>query len=96
MGINLASYVGATQVRRMILGDGDRAPSPAELDGMRSLVREAMQQGAVGVSTSLQYAPAPYAKTEELSSRLPARLHRTAACTPRTCAVKATTSSSAG
>src|SRR4051812_31237951 len=66
MGINLASYVGATQVRRMVLKDDNRAPSPAELDRMRALVRDAMQQGAVGVSTSLQYAPAPYASTEEL------------------------------
>jgi len=66
MGINLASYVGATQVRRMVLGDADRAPSPAELERMKTLVREAMRDGAVGVSTSLQYAPAPYAKTEEL------------------------------
>ena len=66
MGINLASYVGATQVRRMVLKDDNRAPSPAELDQMRALVRDAMQQGAVGVSTSLQYAPAPYASTEEL------------------------------
>lgn len=66
MGINLASYVGATQVRRMVLGDDDRAPSPAELDRMKALVRQAMQDGAVGVSTSLQYAPAPYATTAEL------------------------------
>src|SRR5580698_2398939 len=66
MGINLASYVGATQVRRAVIGDGDRAPTPAELDKMKALVREAMQDGAVGVSTSLQYAPAPYASTEEL------------------------------
>jgi len=66
MGINLASYVGATQVRRMVLGDVDRAPSPAELDRMKALVREAMQDGAIGLSTSLQYAPAPYATTEEL------------------------------
>jgi dihydroorotase/N-acyl-D-amino-acid deacylase len=66
MGINLASYVGATQVRRMVLGDDDRAPSSTELDRMRSLVRDAMQDGAVGLSTSLQYAPAPYATTEEL------------------------------
>jgi dihydroorotase/N-acyl-D-amino-acid deacylase len=66
MGINLASYVGATQVRRMVLGDEDRAPNADELEEMKSLVREAMQEGAVGVSTSLQYAPAPYAKTEEL------------------------------
>ncbi|HLH08150.1 MAG TPA: class A beta-lactamase [Terriglobales bacterium] len=66
MGINLASYVGATQVRRMVLGDVDRAPNPAELEQMKKLVRGAMEQGAMGVSTSLQYAPAPYASTEEL------------------------------
>jgi len=66
MGINLATYVGATEVRRMVLGDDNRAPSPAELERMKALVREAMQDGTVGVSTSLQYAPAPYAKTEEL------------------------------
>jgi dihydroorotase/N-acyl-D-amino-acid deacylase len=66
MGINLASYVGATQVRRMVLGDDNRAPSTPELDRMRTLVREGMEQGAVGLSTSLQYPPAPYASTEEL------------------------------
>ena len=66
MGINLASFVGATQVRRMVLGDDNRAPNPAELERMKALVRDAMRQGAVGLSTSLQYAPAPYAKTEEL------------------------------
>jgi N-acyl-D-amino-acid deacylase len=66
MGINLASYVGATQVRRMVLGDGDRQPTPAQLDSMRALVRDAMGDGAVGVSTALQYPPAPYARTEEL------------------------------
>jgi dihydroorotase/N-acyl-D-amino-acid deacylase len=66
IGINMAHFVGATQVRRMVLGDADRQPTPAELDRMKTLVREAMEQGAVGVSTSLQYAPAPYAKTEEL------------------------------
>lgn len=66
MGINLASYVGATQVRRMVLGADDKQPTPAELDQMRELVRQAMREGAVGVSTSLEYAPAPYAKTEEL------------------------------
>ena len=66
IGINLATYVGATQVRRMVLGDANKQPTPAELDRMKALVREAMEQGAVGVSTSLQYAPAPYATTEEL------------------------------
>lgn len=66
MGINLASYVGATQVRRIAIGEEDRAPSAAELDRMKSLVRASMQQGAIGLSTALQYTPAPYAKTEEL------------------------------
>ena len=66
MGINLASYVGATQVRRMVLGDADVQPTPEQLEKMKALVREAMRDGAVGVSTSLMYAPAPYAKTEEI------------------------------
>jgi N-acyl-D-amino-acid deacylase len=66
MGINLASYVGATEVRRMVLGDVDAQPTPEQLEKMKALVREAMRDGAAGVSTSLEYAPAPYAKTEEL------------------------------
>jgi N-acyl-D-aspartate/D-glutamate deacylase len=66
IGINVADYVGATQVRRMVLGDNDVPPTPAQLDQMKSLVRDAMKDGAVGVSTSLEYAPAPYAKTDEL------------------------------
>src|SRR5271166_6993380 len=66
MGINLASYVGATQVRRVVLGDDDTQPTPEQLDQMKSLVRQAMRDGTVGVSTALQYAPAPYAKTDEL------------------------------
>ena len=66
MGINLASFVGATQVRRMVLGEADVQPAPEQLEKMKALVRDAMRDGAVGVSTSLMYAPAPYAKTEEL------------------------------
>jgi N-acyl-D-amino-acid deacylase len=66
MGINLASYVGATSVRRMVLGDADVQPTPVQLAAMQTLVRQAMQDGAVGLSTALQYAPAPYAKTDEL------------------------------
>jgi len=66
MGINLATFVGATQVRRMVLGDADVQPTPQQLDQMKELVRQAMHDGAVGVSTSLMYAPAPYAKTEEI------------------------------
>jgi N-acyl-D-amino-acid deacylase len=66
LGINLASYVGATQVRAMILGAADVQPALAQLEQMKELVRQAMRDGAVGVSTSLEYPPAPYAKTEEL------------------------------
>jgi N-acyl-D-amino-acid deacylase len=66
MGINLASYVGATQVRRIVLGDDNVAPTPEQLNEMKSLVRQAMEDGAVGVSTSLEYPPAPYATTAEL------------------------------
>ena len=66
IGINLASYVGATTVREVVIGGENRPPTAAELVRMRALVREAMEQGAVGLSTSLEYAPAPYAGTEEL------------------------------
>jgi len=66
IGINLATYVGATEVRRIVLGDDDKQPTPEQLEQMRALVRDAMKDGAVGVSTALEYAPAPYAKTEEL------------------------------
>ncbi len=65
-GINLGTYVGATQVRRYVLGSVDRAPTAEELARMEALVDEAMRQGAMGVSTSLIYAPAFYAKTDEL------------------------------
>ena len=50
----------------MVLGDDDKQPTAAQLEQMKQLVRQAMQEGAVGVSTSLEYAPAPYARTEEL------------------------------
>src|SRR6267154_911127 len=66
IGINIASYVGATRVRRMVIGDNDAQPTPAQLEQMKELVRQAMRDGAVGASTALEYAPAPYAKTEEL------------------------------
>ena len=66
IGINFATYVGATSVRRMVLGDDDRQPSPEQLDEMRKLVSESMLAGAVGLSTALEYQPAPYAKTQEL------------------------------
>jgi N-acyl-D-amino-acid deacylase len=66
IGINVGHYVGATQVRRMVLGDDDRQPTGGELAQMRRLVADAMRDGAVGLSTSLQYPPAPYARTSEL------------------------------
>ena len=66
IGINIASYVGATTVREMVIGYGDRAATPAELEQMQGLVAQAMRQGAVGVSSALEYAPAPYASTAEL------------------------------
>ncbi len=64
--INLGTYVGAAQVREAILGDDDRAPSPQELERMKALVRQAMEQGALGISTALIYPPGHYAKTDEL------------------------------
>ena len=64
---NVASFVGATTIREHVIGYDDRPPSPDELDQMRSLVREAMEQGALGVGSSLIYAPASFASTEELT-----------------------------
>lgn len=65
-GVNLGTFVGATQVREFVIGYDDRAPTAAELDEMKKLVTEAMRDGALGVSTSLQYVPARFAKTDEL------------------------------
>ncbi len=63
---NVASFVGATTVRIHEIGHEDRAPTPEELERMRGLVRAAMEEGALGVGTSLIYAPAFYADTDEL------------------------------
>lgn len=63
---NVASFVGATSVRVHELGYEDRSPTDTELENMRRLVREAMEEGALGVGSSLIYAPAFYAKTDEL------------------------------
>ena len=63
---NVASFIGATTVRVHELGHEDREPSAAELERMRGLVRQAMEEGALGVGSSLIYAPAFYAKTPEL------------------------------
>lgn len=63
---NIASFVGATTVRENVLGDANRAPTAEELEAMRALVRQAMQEGALGVGSALIYAPGFYAKTGEL------------------------------
>jgi N-acyl-D-amino-acid deacylase len=64
--LNLGTYVGAAQVRQAVIGDVDRKPTPDELEKMKALVAEAMQQGAFGISTALIYPPGHYAKTDEL------------------------------
>lgn len=63
---NVASFVGATTARIHEIGYTDRPPTPGELERMKQLVRQAMAEGAVGISSSLIYAPACYAKTDEL------------------------------
>jgi N-acyl-D-amino-acid deacylase len=65
-GVNLATFVGATQVREYVVGFDNRPPSPAELEQMKQLVAAAMKDGALGLSTSLQYVPARFAKTDEI------------------------------
>jgi N-acyl-D-amino-acid deacylase len=63
---NVASFVGATTVRMNVIGEDNRDPTPAEMDSMRLLVKQAMEEGAMGVGTSLIYPPAFFAKTNEL------------------------------
>jgi N-acyl-D-amino-acid deacylase len=63
---NVASFVGATTVRMYVIGEDNRAPTNAELDSMRMLVKQAMEDGAMGVGSSLIYPPAFFAKTDEL------------------------------
>jgi N-acyl-D-amino-acid deacylase len=64
--INVATFVGAGGIRNYVIGKDERPASPAELDEMRRLVGRAMEQGAVGLSTSLQYVPDRFASTEEI------------------------------
>lgn len=63
---NVASFVGATTVRQYVLGNDDRQPSPEEMEKMKELVKQAMEEGALGLGSSLIYPPAFFAKTEEL------------------------------
>ena len=63
---NVASFVGATTIREYVVGEDDRDPTPAQMDSMKLLVRRAMEEGAMGVGSSLIYPPAFFAKTNEL------------------------------
>ena len=63
---NVASFIGATTIREHVVGLEDKRPTPAQLDEMRALVRDEMEAGALGIGSSLIYAPAFYASTEEL------------------------------
>ncbi|HYX47243.1 MAG TPA: amidohydrolase family protein [Sphingomicrobium sp.] len=65
---NVASFVGATTVRVHELGEKDVDPTPAQLNRMRALVRQAMKEGALGVGSALIYSPATYAETPELTA----------------------------
>ena len=63
---NIASFVGTGAVRQYVLGEGSNAPTPAQLDSMKLLVKQAMQEGALGVTNALIYPPDFFAKTDEL------------------------------
>jgi N-acyl-D-amino-acid deacylase len=63
---NVASYVGATTIRTYVIGEDNRDPTATELDSMKALVKQAMEEGALGVGSSLIYPPAFFAKTSEL------------------------------
>ena len=64
--LNIGTYVGSAQIREAVIGDDDRAPTPAELEQMKALVEQAMRDGALGLSSALIYPPNIYAKTDEL------------------------------
>jgi N-acyl-D-amino-acid deacylase len=65
---NVASFVGASTVRVNLLGEADVQPTPAQLAAMQALVRQAMEQGALGLTDALMYAPDSFAKTAEVSA----------------------------
>ena len=66
IGVNLGTFVGATQVRAYVIGYDNRPPTAAEMEQMKKVVEDAMKEGALGLSTSLQYVPARFAKTDEI------------------------------
>jgi N-acyl-D-amino-acid deacylase len=65
---NVASFIGAATPRIAVIGENDRAPTPEELEKMRGIVRQAMEEGAVGVASSLIYPPGSFAKPDELTA----------------------------
>lgn len=76
LGMNVAYLTGHNTIRRKVMGNADRKPTPAELDSMKSMVRKAMLEGAFGLSTGLKYLPGTFAKTDEVIdlSRVAARM----------------------
>jgi N-acyl-D-amino-acid deacylase len=68
IALNVASFVGAGTIRTHVLGEDDVQPTPEQLAAMRKLMREAMQDGAMGVGSALIYAPSTFAKTDELAA----------------------------
>lgn len=66
VSINVASFVGHTNVRQAVMGNAQRAPADSELQEMKSLVEQAMREGALGLSTGLEFAPGGYAGTDEI------------------------------
>lgn len=89
IGINMGTYIGATTVREMVIGYDNRAPNADELKRMQALVADSMRQGTMGLSSALQYAPAPYATTDELIA-LAKTASRYGGIYATTCAAKAT------
>ena len=87
---NVASFVGATTVRIHEVGYDDRAPTPEELERMQALVRQAMEEGALGVGSSLIYAPGVLREDRRADRAVQGAPPSTAACTSRTCAARAT------
>ena len=78
ISVNVGAFLGHGSVRREILGPADRKATPAELEQMRRLVRQGMEQGALGLSTGLFYIPGAFAPTEEVVelARVAGRIRR--------------------
>ena len=90
---NVASFVGATTVRVHELGEKDVDPTPAQLERMRALVRQAMKEGALGVGSSLIYSPGDLCRNARADRASRPRPANAAACTSATCDPRGTSSS---